>query len=168
MADLQGSSYLYALATLSITFSGFSALITVLRQTSGGTLSRYDAFLMVNYFSTGFAIAILCLLPPLLSGWSANGGVIWRVPSALALGFGVAIEAVAISRRRRATGESAPLFVMILLLSYWPAFLLLLLSALGIGVRPGFGPFAASLTWIFAMAAIDYTTALGILFRSQT
>jgi hypothetical protein len=168
MVDIPGSSYLYALATLSITFSGFSALITMLRQTSGGTLSRYDTFLMVNYFSTGFAIAILCLLPPLLSGWSANYDVIWRVPSAAALCFGVTVEVVAISRRRRATGESTPLFVIILLLSYWPAFLLLLLSALGIGVQPGFGPFAASLTWIFAMAAIDYTMALGILFGGHT
>lgn len=166
MLELPGSSYLYALATLSITFSGFSALIAVLRQTSGGAHSRYDTFLMVNYFSIGFAIAIMCLLPPLLSGWSADRGVIWRVPSALAFCLGVGVEVFSVSRRRRVTGESTPLFVIVLLLSYWPAFLLLLLSALGIGVQPGFGPFAASLTWIFAAAAIDYITALGVLFRS--
>lgn len=161
-----GSGYLYALAALSITFSGFSALITVLRQTSGGTLSRYDAFLMVNYFLTGFAIAVLCLLPPLLSGWTTSAALIWRLPSAIAVAIGIAVEIAALVRGRRIGGPRSPHVVAILMVSYWPAFLLLLMSASG-WIEPGFGPFAASLTWVFAIAGIDYVVALSILFKVQ-
>ena len=165
--DPRGSSYLYALATLSITFSGFSALITVLRQTSGGTLSRYEGFLMVNYFMTGFAIAVLCLLPALLSGWTTSAAVIWRAPSAIAAGVGIAVEIAALVSARRIESPRSRNVIAILMASYWPAFLLLLISASGFWVRPGFAPYAASLTWVFAIAGIDYVVALNVLFKVQ-
>ena len=166
--ELQGASYLYALATLSITFSGFSALITVLRQVSGGNLSRYESFLLVNYFLTGFAIAICSLLPPLLFGWGAGPGLVWRGPSSIAAACGIAVEAHALLRRPRGAipGRTTRL-VVLLSLSYWPAFALLLMTAFGFWVRPGFAPFASALTWIFAVAGIDYVMALGVLFRLQ-
>jgi len=162
------AAYLYALATLSITFTGFSALITVLRQTSGGPLSRYDAFLMINYFLTGFAIAVLCLLPPLLSRCAINDAVIWRIPSAIALVIGVGMEVAASVRGRAAPdGLRSRSLVTVLMVSYWPAFLLLLLVACSVGIRPGFSPFAAALTWVFAVAGIDYVVALSVLFKAQ-
>ena len=40
--ELTGSAYLFALAAVSITFSGFSALIMTFRQTVGSGLSRLD------------------------------------------------------------------------------------------------------------------------------
>jgi hypothetical protein len=147
-----------------MTFSGFSALITVLRQVSGGGLSRYDAFLVVNYFLIGFAIAVFCMLPPLLSGLSTNANIVWRAPSALGAVVGIAVELAALRRRRR-SAEPAQRLVIALFLAYWPAFLLLIMSALNILVRPGFGPYAASLTWIFAIAGIDYIAGLHVLFR---
>jgi hypothetical protein len=45
--ELPGAAYLYALAALSITFSGFSAPLMVLRQVSGGKVSSFDVFLIV-------------------------------------------------------------------------------------------------------------------------
>jgi hypothetical protein len=119
---------------------------------------------MVNYFLTGFAIAVFCMLPPLLSGLSTDANIIWRAPSALGAMVGIAVEIAALIRRRRAA-EPAQGFVIAILLSYWPAFLLLIMSALNILVRPGFGPYAGSLTWLFAMAGIDYIVALNILFK---
>ena len=164
--ELPGSFYLYALATLSITFCGFSALITVLRQVSGGSLSRYDAFLMVNYFLTGFAIAVLCMLPPLFSELSTNPDLVWRVPSALAAIVGVVVQIAALRRRRRARDpRESSVIGNLLLVSYWPAFFLLILSAANILVRPSFGAYAGSLTWVFAMAGVDYIAALHLLFR---
>ena len=41
--DLRGSTYLYSLAAISITFVGFSTLVVVLRQTFGGTMSSLES-----------------------------------------------------------------------------------------------------------------------------
>jgi hypothetical protein len=121
---------------------------------------------MVNYFLTGFAIAVFCMLPPLFSELSTNANLIWRAPSALAATVGVAVQIAALRRRRRARGPGESSVIgNLLLASYWPAFFLLIMSALNVLVRPGFGAYAGSLTWIFAMAGIDYIAALHILFR---
>ncbi len=162
--ELAGAGYLYALATLSITFSGFSALITVLRQAAGGTLSRYDAFLMVNYFMSGFAIAVVCLLPPLICGLGASPTAAWRGSSLFAGSLGFLVEGITWMRRRSEVGGPMPFHVIAISLSYLPGFLLLLLSGCSLAVAPGFGPFAASLTWTFLMAGIDYVIALHLLF----
>jgi hypothetical protein len=39
--ELPGSGYLYALATISITFAGFAAMIVILRQIISGALANY-------------------------------------------------------------------------------------------------------------------------------
>jgi hypothetical protein len=41
--ELPGANYLYALASISVTFVGFSALILVFRQTIGGKMTSYDS-----------------------------------------------------------------------------------------------------------------------------
>jgi len=42
--ELPGTSYLYNLTMISVTFAGFAALIAAFRQMVGGRLTRYDAF----------------------------------------------------------------------------------------------------------------------------
>jgi hypothetical protein len=44
--ELSGASYLYTLATLSITYGGFAALIVIFRQIIGGGVSNYDVFII--------------------------------------------------------------------------------------------------------------------------
>lgn len=43
--ELKGASYLYTLATLMVTFAGFSALLLIVRQAAGARLSSLDRFL---------------------------------------------------------------------------------------------------------------------------
>ena len=43
--DFKGATYLYTLATLMITFAGFSALLLALRPAAGASLSRLDRYL---------------------------------------------------------------------------------------------------------------------------
>jgi hypothetical protein len=43
--DLPGTAYLYTLATLMVTFAGFSALLLMIRQAAGAQLSPLDRFL---------------------------------------------------------------------------------------------------------------------------
>lgn len=168
LMELHGAAYLYALAALSITFSGFSALLMVLRQTSGGTASAFDVFLTVNYLRSGLAIALACFLPPLLSGWGAiPEAVIWRVSSLVAAVLGIGIETFVVLRRSSATPDPMPGFTIFLLLSYWPGFVLMLLNARGSWIHSGFGPYAAALTWTFMVAGLDFTAALTQLHRTK-
>ena len=43
--ELKSASLLYTLATVMITFAGFSALLLTVRQAAGATLSKLDRFL---------------------------------------------------------------------------------------------------------------------------
>ena len=53
-APLAGELFLYALATISITFVGFSALLIVFRQTMGGKLTPYDTYFTLSFIQIGF------------------------------------------------------------------------------------------------------------------
>ena len=44
--ELPGTSYLYNLTLISVTFAGFAALIAAFRQMVGGRFTKYDAFLI--------------------------------------------------------------------------------------------------------------------------
>jgi len=46
---IAGSTYLYTLATLSVTFAGFCAIVIVLRQTAGKELSGWHLVLTRLY-----------------------------------------------------------------------------------------------------------------------
>jgi hypothetical protein len=52
--ELPGASYLYTLATVSITFVGFSVFFILIRQALGGTVSEFDIFLTKNFLQLGF------------------------------------------------------------------------------------------------------------------
>ena len=43
--EFKGASYLYTLASLMVTFAGFSALLLAIRQSAGARLSSLDRFL---------------------------------------------------------------------------------------------------------------------------
>ena len=78
--ELAGCSYLYTLATISITFAGFAdMLVTVFRQTIGGRLTDYDIFFVRNVFVRYFIIAGCALLPPLLALAEISPSFIWRI-----------------------------------------------------------------------------------------
>ena len=65
--DLPGSAYLYTLATLSMTFAGFCAIVIVLRQTTGREVSGFHIVLMRLHLESGLWAAAFCMLPPLLA-----------------------------------------------------------------------------------------------------
>ena len=47
--ELPGITYLYTLATVSITFVGFSTLFILIRQALGKTMSKFDILLTKNF-----------------------------------------------------------------------------------------------------------------------
>jgi len=98
--ELPGSGYLYALATISVTFVGFSSLVLVFRQTIGGTTTRYDSYFVLAFMQVGFIVAGGCLLPPLLALFGLTESMVWRAASGVA-SLPILLFVATVPRRRR-------------------------------------------------------------------
>jgi hypothetical protein len=158
--ELHGSNYLYALATVSITFAAFSALLLIFRQAMGGALTRYESYFVLSFILVGFLVTGGCLLPPMLAlyGWPPT--TVWRV-SSLVMTIPVLTFAVTLPRRRRAAGHHRiPLYVWILLFVQGMIALYLLMNALGTLVETGVAPYAAAMTGLLFSGGIGYVIAL--------
>jgi hypothetical protein len=153
------------LATLSVTFVGFSALVIILRQTLGGQMSRLDVLITRIFIQLGFMVAAGSMLPPLLTLFDISELHIWRT-SSLVIAVPSSIFACTYPWRRRvASGVSTPIGVWI---DVWIMVLLSLLlygNAADAFVPREAGAFAAALTGILFVAGWAYLQALNTLLR---
>jgi hypothetical protein len=165
--DLPGSTYLYSLAAISITFVGFSTLVVVLRQTFGGIMSSLDIFITRVFIQLSFIVAASAMVPNLLSLFALPQPVIWRVSSAIAaipsFLFGVTYP----WRRRGASGVRTPIGVWLDICVLLVAAIILTANAIGIPFEPGPGPFAVGLTVILFVSGWAYLQALNVLLRQH-
>lgn len=110
--EVKGAALLYTLATLTVTFAGFAALLLIVRQSAGATLSALDRFLARTVVGHFFWIAAGALFPPVLSLYDLPMPWVWKISAVL---FGVPMLAIMLSYHRRriaATGKSAPPIIM--------------------------------------------------------
>jgi hypothetical protein len=144
--ELPGTSYLYNLTMISVTFAGFAALIAAFRQMVGGRLTRYDAFLIFSALVRSLIVIISALLPPLLALFKLSAPAIWRV-SSLTAAILIALFTLSWPLIRRAV-KDAPFPIMAKLYFYIQALtaIFLLMVALGILFEPAAGPFAAGVS----------------------
>ena len=164
--ELTGATYLYTLATLSITFAGFSTLFMILRQTLGGAMSKFDILLARNFLQLGFMAAIGSLLPPLLHLFSLHEHTVWRVAS-VASAISPLLAAVTYpSRRFAATGTRMPKIVWTVMAALYASAAVLLLNAIGKPLAPGPGLFALGVTIIVFTSFVAFLNALRF-FLSQ-
>ena len=165
--DLPGSSYLYTIATLSITYAGFAAIIVIFRQIIGGGVSSYDIFVIRSVLMRSFIIAFSAMLPPALALFDLSQSVIWRISSlfaALLLGlFNLTFPA----RRRAATRLPINKWALITIGSQTLITIFFLMMALGIPVEPAAGPFVISITASLLVAAIAYLAQLEVMLRGH-
>jgi hypothetical protein len=158
--DLPGANYLYALATISITFVGFSALLLVFRETIGGKLTGYDSYFTLSFMQAGFIVTGGGLLPQLLAFYDLSHTSVWRASSVIAAVPILLFVATTPIRRRRATSEPIPAYVWLLLFLQFLAGVQLLSNALGWPLPPGPASFALALTVMLFTTAIAYLVAL--------
>jgi hypothetical protein len=163
--ELPGSTYLYTLAALAVTFVGFSALVIILRQTLGGEMSRLDILITRIFIQLGFIVAAGALLPPLFALFSWSPTTIWRVASLAAAVPSFLFAVTYPARRHAASGAPTPFVIWIDVLILLSAALVLICNGIGWGLTPGVGPFAAALTSILFLSGWAYLQALNILLR---
>jgi hypothetical protein len=162
---VSASTYLFALATISITFVGSSALVIILRQTIGGEMSRLDVLVTRIFIQLGFIVAAGALLPPLLMLYSLPPDLTWRVSSLAAAVPSFLFAVTYPHRRHAASAVPTPVLIWIDVLILLVAAMVLAWNASGVGIEPSAGPFAAALTAILFLSGWAYLQALNILLK---
>ncbi len=79
--ELTGESYLYTLAQVGITFSGFSALLLAIQQMRGIGLTGFHKWVAKIYIVSGMVTATHALIPPLLYRLGMDEPMTWRASS---------------------------------------------------------------------------------------
>lgn len=163
MQDLPGSVYLYALATVSITFVGFAALIIVIRSAVGRELSKYDTYFLLSFIQVGFISTAGSLVPSLFAMYGWNPHTVWRVSSVVTLlamlWFIVRLPA----RRRAATGQRLPPFLIVLLGVQSLVVVMLIAQAAGVFESYDAAVYASSIATILITSGIAYLIALNVI-----
>src|SRR3954469_7306180 len=100
MHEITGAAYLNTLATLSITFVGFSALLIFFRQSAGSGMSKYDNYFVITFIQTGFIVTIGAIIPQVVQSFGTAESLAWRIASGLIV-IPLILFVVTLPRRRR-------------------------------------------------------------------
>jgi len=141
-------TYLVAVATISITFVGFSSVVVVFRQTQGNRLDSLHIFLVRFFIEMGLIVTGFSLLPLLLAVSSMPIAWVWRSASAAYAIVHLVYIRVLFRRRRQYTSGSFSLrrnFLPILISI--GVDIGLVLNASGWPAGSTMGPYALALTW---------------------
>jgi hypothetical protein len=166
--ELPGSAYLYALATISITYAGFAALIVVFRQTTTGKLTSYDLFFVRSVLLRSFIVIVCAMLPPALALFNLPHPTIWRISSLIA-GLLQAAFVLTWPLRRRSISD-VPITKWILIQNglILLTAIYLLSTAFDIFFKPASGPFAVGLSIFLYLSFTGYLMSLEVLLRGYS
>jgi hypothetical protein len=164
--ELPGSAYLYTLATLSMTFAGFCAVVIVLCQTIGKEISGFHVVLMRLYIESGLWAAGFSMLAPLLAACGLSEATVWRAASVVIATVMITYGATYRARRRAMMSEPLPpgrwlpiVAISILVVAA------LIANALGIPREPAIGPIAIAASWILGCGAVVFILALNAFWE---
>jgi hypothetical protein len=141
------SDYLIRLASLSLSFVGFSSVVVTLRGALGGELSERHVRLVRLYIEGGFLVTALALLPAMLDMLGVVPAVGWPLASAVAALIFTLVLVTQFRRRRAIEGGPFPLWVVAVYGISVVAVLRLWLNVVGWPQPPGLGAYAVVLTW---------------------
>jgi hypothetical protein len=163
--EVKGAAFLYTLATLMITFAGFSALLLSIRQTLGAGLSVLDKFIVKTILVHFFILTGGALLPPLLGLWEVSEAWLWRVA---ALCFAVPMLALLMTyshRRRKAVGTAPPRvgFAVFVVVGIAAIAAMLVYVLGGFEYQPA--AYITGLTINFFTTAFGFVTALDVILQ---
>ena len=163
--DRPGATFLYTLATLLVTFAGFSALLMMLRQAVGAQLSPLDRFLTRTV--VGHAVVLIggALLPPLLQLYALPEAIVWRA-AALIFGLNYLWLLLSFSHRRVvAAGHAPPRLVKIIFIGLGSASIVAMIAYVLAGLPQSAAVYITALTLNFFTLAFSFVIALEVILR---
>jgi len=163
--EIKGAAFLYTLATLMVTFAGFSALLFVIRQAAGAKLSVLDRFIVRNIMTYAFVLTAAALLPALLALFDVREDSIWRVAGLLFAVPMLSLQVTYPMRRRKVVGSAPPLPIyavfVVLGSAVTAAMLICLLAEVGYAAAV----YIAALTIDFFTVVFGFLNALDIIMQ---
>ncbi len=163
--ELPGSTYLLALAAISVTFVSVSTIAVVFRQVQGATLSKFELLLMHVFLVSGLMATVAALLPPLLGLFGISASLVWRV-SSLALALAFVLRTIYFFRRRSRVGPASTPPIMYVLYGITVAAILgLFANALGTLFEPGVGLYALAATWLLVDSIVAFIISLSMFLE---
>lgn len=161
--ELSAAPYFYTVATISVTFTGFSTLFTIFRQMLGGRLSRYEILLTRNFLQFGFIVIIGSLLPSLLALFVASASIIWRISGMITIvPLGVYVVTYP-ARRRAATGGPMPMRAGFTVSLLYLAIGVLLVNVVAAPVQSRVALHALGVTIVLFAAFLGFLAGLDLL-----
>jgi hypothetical protein len=165
--EVTGAAYLYTIATIGITFIGFSAIVMMLRQTSRQPLERFDILIAHVYMEFGLIVSVGSLLPPLLSFWGMPPQMVWRVSSALTGAVLLLFSLTYRPRRRKVVRELLPWYTKINIAVITLIGLVFVGNACGIVQEKVPAIYLSAITAFMTFAVASWLRALSIIFTEE-
>lgn len=166
--EFKGAALLYTLATLMITFAGFSALLFVIRQAAGAKLSLLDRFIVRNVMSYTFVLTGAALLPALFALFEVEENWIWRVSGLLFAPPMLALQVSYPSRRRKVVGSVPPPVIYAIFVVFGSAVTLAMLVYVLAAVQYSAAIYITALTIDFFTVIFGFVNALDIIMQQPT
>jgi len=159
------SDYLFRLATLSLSFVGFSAVVVTLRGALGGELSVRHLRLVRLYIEGGFLVTFLALVPNLLNLLHIPDTITWPLSSAAAATIFTFLLVIQFRRRRAVEPGPFPAWVVIINAISIVAVASLWLNVAGIPFPPSVGPYAVTLTWALCIFGFIFVRTIELFLH---
>ncbi len=158
--ELAGSVFLSTMAVLGMTFATMSAIVVVLRHTTGSPVSSFQLYLTRLYIEQGFLVAGLSVLPMLIALLEFSHPAVWQWSSAIAAACLGAHSLSLAWRRRIVTGGRLTWDIRLLVIVRWALIFVLLLNAAGTSGGWSPGIYGAVVTYFLAQVCFNFSQRL--------
>lgn len=159
------SDYLLRLASLSLSFVGFSAVVVTLRGALGGEFSDRHLRLVRLYIEGGFLVTALALVPTLLNLLHVPESVTWPLSSAAAASILTIVLVIQFRRRRTVEPGGFPPWVIAIYGFSIVAVAGLWLNVAGLPFPPSVGPYAVVLTWALCVFGFIFVRTITVFLH---
>lgn len=162
------SDYLLRLASLSLSFVGFSAVVVTLRGALGGQLSDRHLRLVRLYIEGGLLVTALALVPALLNLLHIPDSVAWPLASGVAASIFTFFLVIQFRRRRTIEEGKFPPWVVIIYVISVVAVAGLWCNVAGYPFTPNGGPYAVALTWALCIFGFIFVRTIETFLHRST
>ena len=159
------SDYLLRLATLSLSYVGFSAVVVTLRGALGGELSDRHLRLVRLYIEGGLLVTALALMPTVLNLLRIPESVVWVISSAAAASIFTFVLLTQFRRRRAVEPGRFPPWVVVIYVISILAVAALWLNVAGVPFSSNGGPYAAVLTWALCIFGFIFVRTIELFLH---
>ena len=165
--EVKGATLLYTLATLMITFAGFSALLLTLRPAAGAKLSLLDRFLARTIMTHIFVLTAAALLPALFALFDVQETWIWRASGVLFALPMLFLQVTYPRRRRKVVGKGPPPSIFAVFVVLGAAVTLAMLGYVLVleGLQYSAAAYITALTIDFFTVIFGFVIALDVIMQ---